>query len=157
MSTAAAWRVCGVGAIRLKSARSQGARRRLDKFSTAVSFLPQIVSETKIDHLIEVAAAKHKYAATYRGEHIGEWRVPECDAARWLLANGRAARDDMLVSCRHGRAALIGSVGSFADSTVEENEKVSPRWRKFRSFALKPADGPATVCGSAPDRQVEAA
>jgi hypothetical protein len=36
------------------------------------------------------------YAADYQGERIGEWRVPECDAARWLLANGKAARSDVL-------------------------------------------------------------
>ena len=58
-----------------------------------------------MDHLIEIAAVKHKHAATYRGEHIGEWRVPECDAARWLLANGHATRDDTLTVCRNGRPA----------------------------------------------------
>jgi hypothetical protein len=108
-------------------------------------------------HRIEIAPVKHKYAATYRGERIGEFRVPECDAARWLLANGHAARDDTLTICRNGRPALSGSVGWFADSTVEENEKVSPRWRKFRPFGLKPSDAPATVCGSAQEPQLDAA
>jgi hypothetical protein len=102
-----------------------------------------------MEHRIEIAAVKHKYAASYQGERIGEFRVPECDAARWLLANGHAARDDTLTICRNGSPAMIGGVGWLADHTVEENEKVSPRWRKFRPFGLKPADGPATVCGSA--------
>ena len=34
------------------------------------------------------------YHARFDGELIGTWRVPECDAARWLLANGHATRDD---------------------------------------------------------------
>jgi hypothetical protein len=110
-----------------------------------------------MDHRIEIAAVKHKYAVTYRGERIGEFRVPECDAARWLLANGKAARADTLTVCRNGQEAMTGGVGWLADHTVEENEKVSPRWRKFRPFGVKPSDGPTTVCGSAPDRQVEPA
>jgi hypothetical protein len=103
-----------------------------------------------MEHRIEIAA-------TYRGERIGEFRGPECDAARWLLVNGLASRDDTLVSCRNGRPALTGSVGRLADSTVEENEKVSPRWRKFRPFGLKPSDGAQTVCGTVTEPQVEAA
>jgi hypothetical protein len=88
-----------------------------------------------------------RYFATYRGELLGEFRVPECEAVRWLLANGHAAPNDTLIMCRDGRPALTGSVGWLADRTVEENDEVSARWRKFRPFLLKPSDGPETVCG----------
>src|SRR5271170_1543365 len=102
-----------------------------------------------MEHRIEIVAVKHKYAAAYLGERMGEFRVPECDAARWLLANGKATRDDVLVSCRDGRPALTGTVGWLADHTVAENDRSSPRWTKWRPFAMAPADGPATLCGSA--------
>ena len=109
-----------------------------------------------MQHRIEIAAVKHKYAASYLGERIGEWRVPECDAARWLLANGKAASDDTLVSCRNGRPALTGSVGWLADKTVLEGEKDSPRFAKWRPFAMAPSDRPATPCGSAQEPQLAA-
>ena len=106
-----------------------------------------------MDHRIDITPAKLRYAAVYQGEKIGEFRVPECDAARWLLAEGKAAPDDRLTTYRDGRPALSGSVGWLAAHTVEENEKVSPRWRKFRPFGLKATDGPETVCGDAQDGQ----
>ena len=34
---------------------------------------------------------------------------------------------------------MSGNVGWLADHTVEENDKTSPRWIKFRAFDLKPA------------------
>jgi hypothetical protein len=76
---------------------------------------------------------------------------PSCDAARWLLANGKAARSDVLVICHAGRPAMRGNVGWLADRSVTENDKVSPRWAKWRPFQIKPSDRPATVCGSAAD------
>jgi hypothetical protein len=102
-----------------------------------------------MNHRIEITLSARKYAATYRGEHIGDFKSPETEAARWLLANGHAASDDTLTICRNGSPAMIGGVGWLADHTVEENEKVSPRWRKFRPFGLKPSDGAQTLCGSA--------
>ena len=107
----------------------------------------------EINHCIEITPSARKYATTYHGEHIGDFKSPETEAARWLKANRGAANSDRLVICRNGRPALSGSVGWFADSTVEENEKVSPRWRKFRPFGLKPADDAQTVCGSAQEPQ----
>ena len=64
-----------------------------------------------MEHRIEIAAVKHKYAVSYQSERIGEFRVPECDAARWLLASGHAARDDTLTICRNGSPAMIGGLG----------------------------------------------
>ena len=110
-----------------------------------------------MEHRIEIAAVKHKYAVSYQGERIGEFRVPECDAARWLLANGHAARDDTLTVCCNGRAGLSGSVGWLADKTVLEGEKDSPRFAKWRPFAMAASDRPATPCGSAQEPQLAAA
>jgi hypothetical protein len=105
-----------------------------------------------MQHFVEITRVRPgAYAADYQGERIGEWRVPECDAARWLLANGKAARSDVLVTTRAGRPAMRGAVGWLADRAVSENEKTSPRWAKWRPFEMKPADRPATVCGSAAD------
>src|SRR5271165_5744037 len=103
-----------------------------------------------MNHGIEITFAKRanerggiigigRHFASYRGEVIGEWRVPECDAARWLLERGHASEGDTLFTTRNGRLAMSGNVGWLADHTVEENDKTSPRWIKFRAFDLKPA------------------
>jgi hypothetical protein len=108
-----------------------------------------------MEHRIEITPAKLKYAAAYQGEKIGEFRVPETDSARWLIANGHAAPEDRLTTYRNGRPALTGSVAWLAGKTVEENDEISTRWRKFRPFVLKAKDGPATVCGDAQDGRDE--
>jgi hypothetical protein len=58
--------------------------------------------------------------------------------------------------CRNGRPAMRGSIGWLADHTVTENEKVSPRFAKWRPFSMAASDRPATVCGSAPEPQLAA-
>ena len=40
-----------------------------------------------MDHRIEITLSARKYRTTYQGERIGEFRVLECDAARWLKAD----------------------------------------------------------------------
>jgi hypothetical protein len=110
-----------------------------------------------MEHRIEITWARRwngaawvghgLYFADYQGQRIGEWRVPQCDGARWLLANG-ADRSDILVTTRSGRPAMRGGVGWFADRTIVENEKVSPRWAKWRPFEIRASDRPATVCGA---------
>jgi hypothetical protein len=103
-------------------------------------------------HFIEINRVTHSvYAVDYQGERIGQWRDPSCDAARWLLANGKAERSDTLIMTRGGKPAMRGGVGWLADRTVTENDKVSPRWAKWRPFGGLPSDRPATVCGSAAD------
>jgi hypothetical protein len=102
-----------------------------------------------MEHRIEITPAKHKYAAAYQGEKIGEFRVPECDSARWLVAQGHAQPGDTMVTTRNGVPAMRGSVAWLAGQTVEENEKVSPRWVKWRPFAIRPSERPETVDGSA--------
>jgi hypothetical protein len=105
---------------------------------------------TNVEHQIEITSAKRlngncgiigigRYFASHKGEVIGEWRVPECDAARWLLEHGHANEGGTLVTTRNGRAAMSGNAGWLADRTVEENDRTSPRWIKFRAFDLKPA------------------
>jgi hypothetical protein len=97
-----------------------------------------------VEHRIEITPARRwngsawaghgSYYAEHEGQRIGEWRVPECDAARWLKANLGAADTDILITTRGGVPAMRGSIGWFAERTIEENEKVSPRWTKHRPW-----------------------
>jgi len=120
-----------------------------------------------MEHFVEIVSgrrfngsrwiAQGSYSTSYLGELIGEWRVPSCDAARWLLANGKANREDKLTICREGRPALSGSVGWLAGHTVEENDKVSPRWIKYRPFVLGTLDSAETLDDGAQDGEDAAA
>ena len=73
--------------------------------------------------------------AFYRGEKIGEFRVPICDAARHLLDKGLADAADTIATYRDGTPCLTGNVGALAKLTVVENEKVGPRWGKWQPMA----------------------
>ena len=59
----------------------------------------------------------------------------------------------MLVTTRSGRPAFRGRIGWLASRTVEENDKVSPRWTKWRPFPAKPAEGGGMVSGMAQEAQ----
>jgi hypothetical protein len=119
------------------------------------------------EHWIEIVSARHlsgskwvgqgRCLATWRGEFLGEFRIPECDAARWLIENGHAAPGDTLVLCWNGRPTLVGSVGWFADRTVLENENAGPRWARFKPFDLSPLDAPETARGVDQEAQVDSA
>jgi hypothetical protein len=95
------------------------------------------------EYRIEIAPARRwsgsswvghgSYYASHEGKRIGEWRNPECDGARWLKAHG-AADADILITTRDGVPCMRGSIGWFAARTVEENEKVSPRWVTYRPW-----------------------
>jgi hypothetical protein len=98
-----------------------------------------------MEHRIEITLAGRKYAATYQGEHIGDFKSPETEGARWLKANAGAVDSDALVTTRNGQPAMRGSVGWFAGHSVLDNEKISARWVKYRPF-----DAAARV-GSAQD------
>ena len=37
-----------------------------------------------MDHDLEITLSARKYATTYHGEHIGDFKSPETEAARWL-------------------------------------------------------------------------
>ena len=105
-----------------------------------------------MEHRIDITRVTHgAYGVDYQGERIGQWRVPSCDAARWLIAHGKAERLDTLIMARDGVPAMRGGVGWLADRTVTENDKVSPRWSKWRPFVALPSDRPATVCGGVAD------
>lgn len=73
---------------------------------------------------------EQQYRVFFEGEEIGSWRIPEHEAARWLLANGKAERTDTLRTIHGGMPAMRGSVGWFADRTVAEGEGV-PRFVKY--------------------------
>ena len=70
-----------------------------------------------MEHRIEITPARRwngsswvghgTYYASHEGQRIGEWRVPECDAARWLKANLGAADTDILITHRPA-AKLLG-------------------------------------------------
>jgi hypothetical protein len=121
--------------------------------SLAIFFSPKRpITMPPLEHLIEITSVAQKHAAAYQGARIGEWRSPETEGARWLKAHG-AADNDMLVTMRNGRPAMRGSIGWLASRTVEENDKVSPRWTKWRPFPTKPAKGSGTVCGKAQEAQ----
>jgi hypothetical protein len=100
------------------------------------------------------------YYASYEGQRdpqgkpsrIGEWRVPECDAARWLRDNRGALDSDILITTRGGLPCLRGSIGWFAERTIEENEKVSPRWAKHRPWS---APGRSAVPSVAAEIELE--
>jgi hypothetical protein len=110
-----------------------------------------------MEHSIEITLSARKYATTYHGDHIGDFKQPATEAARWLKANRGAVDSDILTVCRNGRPALHGSIGWLAARTVLEGEKDSPRFAKYRPFVMAPSDRPATVCGTAPEPQVAAA
>jgi hypothetical protein len=102
-----------------------------------------------MQHRINITRVTHSaHAVDYEGKRIGQWRVPSCEAARWLLAHGKAERADTLIMEHDGVPALRGGIGWLADRTVTENDKIGPRWGKWRPFAGLPSDRPAPVCGS---------
>ena len=95
-----------------------------------------------MEHEIEIILTGRKYAANYRGDLIGCWRSPETEGARWLKDHG-AADADTLITTRNGRPAMRGNVGWLAAHSVLENERVSPRWVKYRPFATPAGVGSA--------------
>jgi hypothetical protein len=88
-----------------------------------------------MDTIIELLPARnHRTPTIFNGTEIGCWRVPECAAARWLLAHGYAKPDDQLVTTRNGRPVMRASIRWLATHTVEENDRGRPRWRRWRAF-----------------------
>ena len=75
------------------------------------------------------------YFVSYLGEPMGEMRIPTCEGARWLLANGHATEGDTIVMCREGRPALSGNIGVLSKLTVIENETTSPTWVKHQPMS----------------------
>ena len=53
-----------------------------------------------MDHHIEITLAARKYHTTYHGGHIGDFKQPETEAARWLKANRGAVDSDTVIVCR---------------------------------------------------------
>ena len=61
-----------------------------------------------------------RYCVTFEGCEIGVWKDPECSAARYLVDNGLASREDTLRTFRGETPCLRGSVGWYADRRVVE-------------------------------------
>lgn len=86
--------------------------------------------ETLSDIDISAERAKpDRYRVFYRGQAIGVWREPSCSAARYLVANGLAARSDRLRLFQGEQLCLTGGVGWFADRRVDESG--TPRFVKW--------------------------
>jgi hypothetical protein len=74
-------------------------------------------------HRIDIAAGDDgKYACTYLGERIGEWRNPESAAAHWLLEAGHAGQDDVLTSYRGGMPANSAPIGWLARHAADARD-----------------------------------
>jgi hypothetical protein len=83
----------------------------------------------------------NRYFVEYRGERIGEFRTPLCEASRHLLANGLAVESDTILSFRDGVHSMTGNVGSLAKLTIIETRKVGPKWATYHPMpegALRP-------------------
>ena len=76
-------------------------------------------------------ATRERYRATYAGREIGVWRVPTCSAARWLIEQGAARREDTLRMLRDGHVSMSGDVGWFADRTVVEHASGTPHFGRW--------------------------
>jgi hypothetical protein len=88
------------------------------------------------------------YNVIFKGETIvSNSRVPECDAARFLLAKGITGQLTMLDS-KTGKPRTSIDIEKAAKLTVLENERSSPRfvkWSPWPEIAHKPDAAPATA------------
>lgn len=94
-----------------------------------------------MEHRIELKHARRqsrrnrighgRYATTYLGETIGEFRCPLCESARYLLSAGLASEGDMITAYRDGKPSITGNLGALSKMTVTENEKAGPAWSKW--------------------------
>jgi hypothetical protein len=98
-----------------------------------------------MEHKIYLTLARYKdkaglsrlinhYHAEYDGKRILTSDVASFDAARYLLNNNLAKEDDTLITYADGKPLMTGSIKWFAEHTVQENEKVGPRFAKWRPF-----------------------
>ena len=107
-----------------------------------------------MQHRIDITrVTRSAHAVTYEGERIGQWRVPSCEVARWLIAH-KAQRSDTLIMTHDGAPAMRGGIGWLAERTVTENDKIGPRWSKWRPFGGLPSEAPPQCAVSAAGGQV---
>ena len=64
-----------------------------------------------------------RWRASFEGLELGVWKDPEHAVARFLIDQGLATRDDVLVTYRGDKACLRGGMGWFADRRTEESDK----------------------------------
>jgi hypothetical protein len=63
-----------------------------------------------------------RYIVSFQGKEIGRWRDPECSAARYLVDNGLASREDTLQTYHGDDPQFRGQVGWLADRRVAEDD-----------------------------------
>jgi hypothetical protein len=98
-----------------------------------------------MEHRIQLKSAKRrnkrddgwisigKTFVYYNNELINETDDEMCETARWLLNNGHATREDMLVSYRDDVPCLTGNIGWHADHKIIENDNgiFYVKWKPF--------------------------
>jgi hypothetical protein len=98
-----------------------------------------------MEHKVYLTLARYKdkngvtrhinsYHAEYNGERILTSDVAEYDIARYLLNNNIAKPDDILLTYNNGQPSMRGSIKWYAEHTIEESDKVSPRTVKWKPF-----------------------
>jgi hypothetical protein len=85
-----------------------------------------------------------RYHVMFEGAEIGRWRDPECSAARWLVDNRRAARDDVLQTYRR-RYALPERRGRLVrrPASRRKGRPRQGRHAEIHQMASKPVRGQA--------------
>jgi hypothetical protein len=75
-----------------------------------------------------------RYIVSFQGKEIGRWRDPECSAARYLVDNGLASREDTLQIYHGDDPQFRGQVGWLAKRMVREDDTTSPTFVKWKPF-----------------------
>jgi hypothetical protein len=102
---------------------------------------------------IQLERAALRYRVLLDGVEIGMWKDPECSAARWLIDNGRASRDDTLRVYQGAAPCMAGRVGWFADRrAIEDDRDGTPRFKLWRPnpFAASGRIGQKTASDDMP-------
>jgi len=94
------------------------------------------------DHRIGLLPLPKRHGKTpmaYNGKAIGVSNSPLYAAARWLLDNGLAWPDDMVLAYRGETLCISGKAGELAKWTVEENKLGNPslvlrHWKAFQTL-----------------------
>lgn len=87
-----------------------------------------------IKHRIDLLPHPRGYngaIAFFRGRKIGLFDAPLCEAARWLLREGIASRDDWIGAWRGETPCMAGKAGELAKWTVRETSEGGLYWARY--------------------------